>query len=243
MGNYSARYIKNEVEAVGVGDPEYPYLLKQIDKPPVKIFYHGRLPAKDESCVAVVGSRHCSGRAKVIIDNWVPELVKAGFVIISGLAIGIDSLVHEACLACGGRAVAVLPTGLDPIYPRRNKYLAEEIVSKGGCLISEYPSGTAVDRGRFLWRNRIVSGLSLGVLVVEASQRSGSLNTAGWAAEQGREVWCVSCKKGELNSEGVLGLIEDGACEVHSVAELLETFKSPNPFFMTVSSLAPAASD
>lgn len=228
QSNKCIHYLRNINNLVDINEDSYPHLLRQITDPPKQLYFRGKMVQDQEKCIGVVGSRCFSDRGRRVVIDWIPRLVKAGFTIISGLAIGIDSLVHEECIKAGGRTVAVVPAGIDPVYPKRNKYLAERIIMTGGCVISEYPNNSIIDRGKFLRRNRIVSGLSLGVLVIEAGERSGSINTPGWAAEQGREVWCVSCKRGDLNSEGIIGLIEDGANEVSRVEDVLESFYCNN---------------
>ena len=152
-----------------------------------------------------------------------PALVAAGYGIVSGLAYGTDTLVHQPCLAVGGYTIAVLATDLDHVYPKENIELAENIVKSGGCLLSEHPLGNVTKRSDFLERNRIVSGLCMGTLVIEAAARSGSISTPNFAIDQGREVWCVAAKPGEPNSEGILALIEDGAYEVFTSEEMINS--------------------
>jgi len=218
---YSVQYELLEIKVVTIWDKNYPELLRQIADPPVCLFYKGRLPDRDETFLAVVGSRAMSRRGRIGLTKLIPGLVKVGAGIVSGLAVGVDGEAHRVCLNYSGRAVAVLPVPLDRVYPSFNQKLAEEIILADGCLISEYPLGVKVERKNFLERNRIVSGLSLGVIVVEAGERSGSVATAGMALDQGREVWCLRTKNGEVNSEGILRLVEDGAKMVSESGEIL----------------------
>jgi len=224
------------LKQVNLENIEYPTLLREIYDPPEKLFYKGRLPStpfkfplikgegqkpsllakgrKEErlkGLIAVVGSRQMSQRGKKYIEEIVPKLVARGLGIVSGLAYGVDAWAHEICLKMSGYTLAVLPTPLNKIYPKENKELAERIIKSGGCLMSEFEDGREIIRSDFLRRNRIVSGLCEGVLVIEADKRSGSIATANFALDQGREVWVCPANPGEPNSEGILGLIEDGA--------------------------------
>jgi len=211
LGKLSDRYKEVGVGVMLVGDKNYPEELGNIADPPVCLFYKGEPSILKDKCVAVIGSRDQSPRGIRATKRIVPELVKQGFVIVSGLALGTDSQAHRVCLGCGGKTVAVMPVGLDMVYPARHQRLAEEIVDKGGLLLSEYPFGTEIFKFRFLERNRIVSGLSRATLVVEAGKPSGATATANFAIDQGREVWVSRGRRGEKNSEGILNLIEDGA--------------------------------
>lgn len=198
------------VKKIDIKIKEYPRLLREIYEPPEELFYEGAL-SDDIPLIAVVGSRKMSQRGKRYVEEIVPKLVGDGFGIVSGLAYGVDAWAHEICLRSGGYALAVLPTPLDKIYPKENQDLAERIIKGGGCLMTEFENGRFVVRSDFLRRNRIVSGLCVGVLVVEADLRSGSIATANFALEQNREVWVCPTSPGEPNSEGILRLIEDGA--------------------------------
>jgi DNA processing protein len=227
-GNKITQYVGAGVEVVIIGDKNYPEQLEQIADPPIALFYKGDIEILKQKCIAVVGSRDQSERGKREVARIVPELVNPAaheqrgnlavreqrgkrFVIVSGLALGTDAQAHRVCLGNNGKTVAVLPCGLDMIYPMRHKDFAEEIVRSGGCLVSEYPFGTEIAKFRFLERNRIISGLSLATLVVEAGKPSGAVATANFAIDQGREVWVVPAKEGDKNSEGILNLIADGA--------------------------------
>ena len=187
------------------------------------IYYKGSLVASDSLALAVIGSRKATRYGKEVTDRFVSKLVKKKIVIVSGLAWGIDSFAHKSALNNGGRTIAVLGHGLDIIYPPENKSLADEIV-KNGAIVSEFPLGFEIAKSNFPARNRIISGLSKGVLVIEGAINSGSLITAGHAAEQGREVFAVPGPIDSVTSEGVNKLIKEGvhpATEVNDILEVL----------------------
>lgn len=200
------------INKVGIFDKDYPYLLKQIYDPPAVLYYKGNLEALRKKCIAVVGTRKMTGEGRLLTDKFVKHLVKAGLTIISGLARGIDTEAHKTAVEANGQTVAVLGSGLNKIYPPENKQLAMDIINGHGAVISEYPPDELPCPGNFPIRNRIISGLSLGVLVVEASDNSGSLITARLALEQGREVFAVAPNT----------LIKDGAFAVFEPEEILD---------------------
>jgi len=204
-------------------DKNFPKILKEISKPPKKIFVIGEILPQDEIAIAIVGSRKCSNYGKQVAYDLAYELAKNGVTIISGLALGIDGEAHKGALDAGGRTLAVLGSGLDEnsIYPYSHKSLAERVINSG-ALISEYEPGTPPMKHRFPERNRIVSGLSLGVLVIEANERSGSLITARLGLEQGKDIFAVP---GSIYSKGSFGthkLIQDGAKLVKNANDVLE---------------------
>lgn len=211
VSNISEQYQKDGVEVIAFWEEKFPKLLKEIPDPPVLLFCRGEIGLLHNRLAAVVGSREMSVRGRQAVRKIVPKLTGEGIGIVSGLAIGTDSFVHDICLFVGGQTVAVLPSPLDSIYPKRNVGLAKKIVEAGGCLVSEYPRGVVIERKNFLERNRLVAGLCERVVVTEAGRYSGSISTPNFAIDQGREVWCYPARKGELNSEGILALIEDGA--------------------------------
>lgn len=225
VGKISARYGKLGIESVCFWDKEFPKSLREIADPPVVIYYKGRLPRSDEVWVAVIGSRQMSSKGEEWVKKIVPGLVRERVGIVSGLAIGVDGLVHEECLRVGGRTVAVLPVSLDRVYPLRHERLVGRILRQGGGVVSEYPIGSELRRSNFLERNRLVAGLSRGVVVIEAARKSGSISTPNFAIDQGKEVWCVKKEKGEKNSEGVLDLVADGAKVVKSGGEIVREIK------------------
>lgn len=208
---------KKGIRIVGYHDPNYPDVLKEVDGAPVVLYMKGDYCREDRFGIAVVGSRKHTGYGEVVTRKISSELASSGFTIISGMARGIDTFSHESALAAGGRTIAVLGSGLDVYYPAENKGLMEKIVLSG-CAISEFPPGTMPNRENFPRRNRLISGLSLGVLVVEATSDSGSLITANYALEQNKEVFAVPGQITSRNSEGTNGLIKQGA-KVVSVSE------------------------
>ncbi len=213
-------------------DSKFPYLLKQIQNPPEKIFLLGEMPVdppKGQAKIAIVGTRKATLAGKILAKNLAKELASRGFIIVSGLAMGIDTAAHEGCLEAQkegnrqtGKTIAVLANGLDKIYPAQNENLAKNILKSGGALISEYPEGTPSYPSQFLERNRIVSGLCAATIVIEAPQRSGSLATARHAIEQGREVFVIPGPAGHPNYKGSHSLIRDGARLVSSIEDILE---------------------
>ncbi|MBI5765928.1 DNA-protecting protein DprA [Candidatus Falkowbacteria bacterium] len=174
-------------------DEDYPTLLKQIFDPPALLYYHGSLNSLQNFCLAVVGTRKFSPYGKQTVLEIVADLSRQKITIVSGLAWGIDALAHEACLENSGLTAAILGSGADwqSIYPSTNRYLAKKIMENGGAVISEYPIGAIPAKQNFPLRNRIISGLSLGTLVIEAKESSGSLITAKYALDQNREVFAV----------------------------------------------------
>lgn len=213
-----------EERIITIGDTEYPKLLKEIPDPPSTLYVKGTLDL-GEKCFAVVGTRLCSPYGKQATLEIGGDVAKAGLVIVSGLAPGIDTFAHKAALERGGKTIAVLGTGLDEksIYPKENIPLAKQILEAGGALISEYPPGTPGSKITFPQRNRIISGMSLGVLVVEAKQRSGSLITAHYAIKHKRKLFAVPGSIYSLNSRGTNFAIKKlGAKLVESAADILE---------------------
>ncbi len=221
----------DEIKTIGIGNDDYPKLLKKIKNPPKVLYYIGSLPKNDEKNFAVVGTRRFSPYGKQVALEIAGDLAEAGLTIVSGLAPGIDTFAHQATLERKGRTIAVLGTGLDEksIYPKENIKLARGIVENGGCLISEYPIGTGGTHFTFPQRNRIVSGLSLGVLVVEAKQKSGALITANLAFEQKRKVFAVPGPIHSSNSKGCHYLIKKGAKLVESASDILKELNLPLP--------------
>lgn len=202
-------------------DPDYPRLLREIDGPPPLLYVHGEMTEADEMAVAVVGTRHPSHYGREAALRLVTDLAEQGITIVSGLAYGIDSVAHTAALAAGGRTIAVQGCGPDIVYPPSNTRLAADIVQHG-ALLSEHPLGTRPEGRHFPARNRIVSGLSIAVLVIEAGQTSGALITARMAGEQGRDVFAVPGNIFNPSAAGVNYLIQNGAKLVTSVADILE---------------------
>ena len=205
-------------------DEDYPASLKTIYDPPLCLYVRGTLEEKDGQALAVVGTRRASHYGVAQADRLAYQASKAGFTVVSGLARGIDTVAHKAALKAGGRTLAVLGGAIDRVYPPENRGLAEEITTQG-ALISEFPLGREPDRTTFPYRNRVVSGLSKGVLVVEAGVDSGAMNTAEQALEQGRSVMAVP---GRVDMEGARGphrLIQNGARLVEDLSDILKEFE------------------
>lgn len=214
-------------EKIGVitfNDLRYPKLLKEIDNFPALLFYKGDFQKHDEFSLAVVGTRKMSLYGKQIILKIVKDLAQNNLVIVSGLAKGVDALVHQVTLESNGRTIAVLGSGLDKksIYPFENQNLAQKIVEQNGLLLSEYPPETFPQKYFFPYRNRIVAGLTLGTLVIEAPEKSGALITARYALECGREIFAVPGNIHNLNFSGCNNLIKMGGKLVDSADDILD---------------------
>jgi len=205
--------------------PEYPALLAQISDPPPLLFVAGDPLILEKPQLAMVGSRRASRPGMDTAAAFSRSLAGAGFVITSGLALGIDAAAHQAAPDVGGCTVGVLGTGLENFYPQRNRRLAQAMISQGSAVVSEFPLDAAPHASNFPRRNRIISGLSLGVLVVEASVASGSLITARLAAEQGREVYAIPGSIHHPGARGCHQLIRDGAALVETVEHILEALR------------------
>lgn len=210
------------IGAIELTDPLYPPLLKEIYDPPVVLYYRGDLRTLGQYTVAIVGSRKTTAYGRSAAERLASALVKQGIVIVSGMARGIDTCAHRGALSAAGKTVAVLGSGLDVCYPRENKFLMEKI-SQNGVVISEFPPGTQPKAAHFPMRNRIISGLSAGVVVVEAAEKSGALITADCALEQGREVFAVPGSIHSPTSRGCHRLIKEGAAVVETAADILLT--------------------
>jgi DNA processing protein len=209
------------VKVLTCNDPGYPSRLKEIyDYPPV-LYVRGSLLPEDEWCLAVVGTRRASVYGKQVTEEIVTDLAQSKITIVSGLAKGIDTIAHQSALAAGGRSIAVFACGLDIVYPGENARLARSITQQG-ALISEYPLGTRPRAENFPRRNRILSGLSLGVLVTEAGDTSGALITAHMALEQNREVFAIPGSILSPASRGTNHLIQEGAKLVRDYTDILE---------------------
>jgi len=230
--------MSTEIKQISINDKNYPKLLKEIKDAPKVLYYIGSLPKPDEKIFAVVGTRMFSAYGKQIALEIAGDLAEAGLTIISGLAPGIDTFAHQATLERKGRTIAVLGTGLDEksIYPKENIKLARKIVENNGCLISEYPVGTSGTHFTFPQRNRIVSGLSLGVLVVEAKQKSGALITADLAFKQNKKVFAVPGPIHSLNSKGPHFIIKKGAKLVENANDILTELNLPKKELTSFSS-------
>lgn len=217
-------------EVIPVTDPRYPPLLKEIYDPPAALFVRGSWPAVALPFLSVVGSRQATAYAERASEMIVGPLARAGLVIVSGLALGADSLAHQAALAAGGRTIAVLGSGVNDqhIFPSSNRWLAREIMENRGAIISEYPPGTEPQKINFPIRNRIIAGISRGTLVVEAGIKSGALITARAALENGRELFAVPGPFHSPLSQGTNNLIKAGAHPVSEAADVLSVLNMKN---------------
>src|SRR5918992_550897 len=209
------------IDLVPFTSPNYPARLRMIADPPPILYVKGTLRAADDTAVAIVGSRSASEYGRRVARNLARGLADLGFTVVSGMARGIDGAAHYAVLEAGGRTIAVLGSGVERAYPPEHGALYRRI-SENGALISEFPIGTRPMAFNFPARNRLISGLSLGVVVVEATEKSGSLITAAMALEQGREVFAVPGEVGSSRSRGAHRLIRQGAKLVESVDDIVE---------------------
>jgi DNA processing protein len=209
------------VKTLSLKDKEYPQNLRYIYDPPQTIYVKGSLLLEDNLAIAIVGSRQASYYGLKNAESLAFELAAKGITIVSGLARGIDSAAHQGALKAKGRTIAVLGSGLNKIYPPENKKLAEEI-AQNGAVLSEFPLDTPPLKENFPRRNRIISGLSLGVVVVEAAQKSGALITASCALEQGREVFALPGKIDSFTSQGTNDLIKQGAKLIQSSQDIVD---------------------
>jgi len=215
-----------EIKKIYLNEKDYPEILKKIKNPPKVLYFKGEIKRK-ETCLAIVGTRRYSSYGKEIAFSFAKNLAQRGITIVSGLARGIDSFAHLGALEANGRTIAVLGTGLDEksIYPQENLKLAKKILEKRGCLISEYPTGTPGWKKNFPERNRVISGLSLGVLIIEGRLKSGALITAKWAEEQKRKIFAIPGSIYSLNSQASHFLIKKGAKLVEDINDLLKELK------------------
>ncbi len=211
----------NWAQLVTFADAAYPDLLRWLPDPPPVLYVRGELLPEDQLAMAVVGSRRPSHYGQLMAKRFGTELAEHGFTVVSGLARGIDSLAHQGALQAGGRTIAVLGCGVNRIYPAEHRRLYDAVRDQG-AVVSEFAFDTKPDRWNFPRRNRIISGLSLGVLVVEASDRSGSLHTAHHAVEQGREVFAVPGRIDVESSRGTHRLIQGGAKLITGVGDILD---------------------
>lgn len=226
-----------EIRKIKISDKEYPPLLKEIQNPPQELFVRGALPDADKICIAIVGTRKATSEGRALAKKIAKLCAEKGFVVVSGLAMGIDAAAHEGALEGGGemiqsgsprttrgelcRTIAVLGCGIDKIYPAHNENLGRKIETHG-AIISEYPVGTPAYQSQFLERNRIVAGLSIATIVIEAPAKSGALVTARLAAESGREVLVFPGAAGHPQYRGSHALIRDGARLVNSFEDIME---------------------
>ncbi len=224
VGTIYQAMVRNNIKMVNIYEETYPQKLKNIYDPPIALYYKGKLEY-DSFSIAIVGSRRTTVYGAKAAGRLSYDLSMRGVAIVSGLARGIDSIAHRGCLDAGGKTIAVLGSGLDNIYPQENAGLFKEIIDSKGLVLTEYPPGMPPLQHNFPARNRIISGISGGVLVVEAAKRSGSLITAGCALEQGREVFAVPGNIDCAYSMGTNQLIKEGAKLVLNASDILEEFE------------------
>lgn len=221
-------YMKqNEIDIISIQEEQYPRLLKEIYDPPISLYVKGNKEILNQKSIAIIGCREATDYGKKAANYFSYNLSKekGKFVIISGLAKGIDSCAHIGCLKAKGRTIAVVGNGLDMIYPKENELLAKEIIKEGGAIISEYPLGAKPKKMNFPARNRIVSGISRGVIVIEAKEKSGTLITVDFALEQGRDVFVVPGNINSNNSVGTNKLIKQGANLVMSYKDVISEMR------------------
>ncbi|MFA0809661.1 DNA-processing protein DprA [Microbulbifer epialgicus] len=215
-----ARCAESGVQLLYCSDTDYPALLKEISRPPPILYLRGRRESLSLPQVAIVGARRATVAGLDNARSFAAELARAGFAITSGLALGVDAAAHQGALQEEGATIAVLGSGVDRLYPRRNQALAGQIVDRGGAIISELPLGSGAEAKNFPRRNRIISGLSMGVLLVEAALRSGSLITARLALEQNREVFAIPGSIHNPMAKGCHHLIREGATLVETSGDV-----------------------
>lgn len=221
LEKYEKYILKNDIKIINISDDNYPAKLKNIYAPPITIFAKGDISLLNSKSIAIVGSREPSKYGIYVAEKFSKELSKEGITIVSGLARGIDTFAHVGALTSFGKTIAVLGSGIDVVYPKENaKYYRE--ISEKGLIISEYIVGTAPESKNFPQRNRIISGLSDGVLVVEARKNSGTMITTDFALEQGKELYVIPGNITSNLSAGTNNLIKEGAKLVTDVYEILE---------------------
>jgi DNA processing protein len=214
--------LKKEIKILTWEDPDYPDKLMNIDQPPPVIYIRGSVKPEDRWAVAIVGTRRVTSYGRQVTEQVSTYLARNGLTVVSGLARGVDGVAHQTTLANNGRTIAVLGSGIDQIYPPEHRQLAEKII-ENGAVISDYHPGTPPDAGNFPPRNRIISGLSLATVVVEAGETSGALITATFAAEQGREVFAVPGPIYAPQSKGTNRLIREGAQPLLDPVDIMES--------------------
>ena len=215
-------FIDKKIYEIYPINPTYQDMLKKIPSAPKKIYAIGNISLLNEKSISIVGSRNSSEYGRKITKSITKDLVQSGIVIVSGMANGIDSVAHKTCLEYGGKTIAVLGSGFRHIFPKENEELFHQIIENDGLVISEYPIDTPVQMKNFPKRNRIISGLSIGLLVIEAAYRSGTSITAKYAKVQERKVFCIPNSIGNKNSYGTINLIQNGAILVRNAQDILK---------------------
>ena len=205
-----------------IDDKEYPEHLKNIHNPPKQLYILGDENILDEQCIAIIGSRICTPEGEKLAEKFARELSESGICIVSGMAKGIDTAAHIGALKVGGKTIAVLGGGFNHIFPEENKGLFQKIIENGGAVVSEYKENTKPFQNGFVQRNRIVSGLSMGVLIIEAKHRSGTSITANFARSQGRKIFCIPHSLEQKEGIGTNRQIKNGAKLVTSPQEIID---------------------
>lgn len=208
-----------------IDNEEYPENLKNIKKPPTQLYVLGDEKILNESCIAIIGSRVCTPEGAKLAENFARELSMSGVCIVSGMALGIDTAAHIGALKAGGKTIAVLGGGFNYIFPEENKELFQKIIENGGAVVSEYRENTKPSQNGFVQRNRIVSGLSIGVLIIEAKHRSGTSITANFARSQGRKIFCIPHSLEQKEGIGTNRQIRNGAKLVTTPKEIIDELK------------------
>ncbi|MCC6793911.1 MAG: DNA-protecting protein DprA [Candidatus Hydrogenedentes bacterium] len=227
VAGQEAAMAKFDASLITLEDPAYPLRLAEIYDPPLLLYIRGRMLEAELPCVAIVGTRRATPYGTRMAEKFGRELAARGITVVSGMANGIDTAAHRGALEAGGNTIAVLGCGVDVVYPQQNADLMKEIIARGS-VVSQFPMGTSPSPGHFPYRNRIISGMSLGTLVIEAPLSSGALITARQAAEQGREVFAIPGQIGVTNSQGPHLLIREGAKLVESVEDILVELDLPS---------------
>lgn len=217
--------LKNKIDIISINDKEYPEILKEIYDAPVSLYIMGNKNILNDDSVAMIGCRECTDYGRNITKKLSYDIAKNKINIVSGLAKGIDAIAHQGAILAEGKTIAVLGNGLDTMYPRENIPLAKEILKTGGAIVSEYPLGEKPQKQNFPERNRIVSGMSKGVVVVEAKEKSGTLITVDFALEQGRDIFVVPGNINQESSTGTNELIKQGAKLITSYKDVIEEYK------------------
>lgn len=212
------------MRVIEFNDEEFPESLRNLKKTPNRLYFQGNINILNQNGIAVIGTRECSEYGRRWCEKFVKELLEYDLVVISGMARGIDTIAHKTALKYGGKTIAVLPSGFNNIYPKENLELYEQIIANDGLIISEYMPEIESSSNRFLERNRIVSGLSIGTLIIEAEYRSGTSVTARMTKEQGKLVFCIPGSLDNKKSIGTNRLIQNGANLVTKVEDIIENY-------------------
>ena len=212
------------LDIIKIEDEKYPEKLRQIKNPPKQLYVEGKIELLNSHIISIVGSRTCSENGRKLAQQFARELVYQGITIASGMAIGIDTVAHQTTLQEKGKTIAVLGNGLNHIFPTENQGLYQEIIKNGGVIVTEYPPETKADSQKFLERNRIVSGLALGILVIEATYRSGTSVTAKLAEQQGRKIFALPHEVNNKYGVGTNRLIQNGAKIITNIEDIIKEF-------------------